>query len=170
MIRSTKGMDPRSPCHRIGGRGRGRTGARGGQRRRRRRDQRRRFPPVSPLGRRRGRGRRFGIYGTFPSLPPLVHPPFVFFELHNTSETLTTHTNPTPMSIFKSCAGKSSRLTKSPQAPRCRRGRRLPLKAQTSLNLEKFAPMWSRTQDLRCYRGSWSRTQDLRCYRGSCNH
>jgi hypothetical protein len=68
-----------------------------------------------------------------------------------------THANPTPGSIFEDCAGKSSRLTKSPQAPRCRRERRLPLKAQTPLNPEKFAP-------------TRSRTQDLRCYRGSCNH
>jgi hypothetical protein len=68
-----------------------------------------------------------------------------------------THANPTPRSIFEDCAGKSSRLTKSPQAPRCRRERRLPLKAQTPLNPEKFAP-------------TGSRTQDLRCYRGSCNH
>jgi hypothetical protein len=65
-----------------------------------------------------------------------------------------THANPTPRSIFEDCAGKSSRLTKSPQAPRCRRERRLPLKAQTSLKHEKCAPTGSRTQDLRCYRGS----------------
>jgi hypothetical protein len=45
----------------------------------------------------------------------------------------------------------------SPQTPRCRRERRLPLKAQTPLNHEKFAP-------------TGSRTQDLRCFRGSCNH
>jgi hypothetical protein len=32
-----------------------------------------------------------------------------------------THANPTSRSIFKDWAGKSSRLTKSPQAPRCRR-------------------------------------------------
>jgi hypothetical protein len=32
-----------------------------------------------------------------------------------------THANPTPRSIFECCVGKSSRLTKSPQAPRCRR-------------------------------------------------
>jgi hypothetical protein len=68
-----------------------------------------------------------------------------------------THANPTPRSIFEDCAGKSSRLTKSPQAPRCRGERRLPLKAQTPLNPEKFAP-------------TRSRTQDLRCYQGSCNH
>jgi hypothetical protein len=68
-----------------------------------------------------------------------------------------THANPTPRSIFEDCAGKSSRLTKSPQAPRCRRERRLPLKAQTPLNPEKFAP-------------TGSRTQNPRCYRGSCNH
>jgi hypothetical protein len=45
-------------------------------------------------------------------------------------------------------------LTKSPWAPRCRRERRLPLKAQTSLNPKKFnpTPTGSRTQDLRCYR------------------
>jgi hypothetical protein len=65
-----------------------------------------------------------------------------------------THANPTPRSIFEDCAGKSSRLTKSPHAPRCRRERRLPLKAQTPLNPEKFVPMRSRTQDLKCYRGS----------------
>jgi hypothetical protein len=68
-----------------------------------------------------------------------------------------THANPTLRSIFEDYAGKSSRLTKSPQAPRCQRERRLPLKAQTPLNPEKFAP-------------TGSRTQDLRCYRGSCNH
>jgi hypothetical protein len=68
-----------------------------------------------------------------------------------------THTNHTSRSIFEDGAGKSSRLTKSPQTSRCRRERRLPLKAQTPLNLEKFALTGSRTQDLRCY---W----------GSCNH
>jgi hypothetical protein len=68
-----------------------------------------------------------------------------------------THANPTPRSIFEDCAGKSSRLTKSPQTPRCRRERRLPLKEQTPLNPEKFAH-------------TGSRTQDLRCYRSSCNH
>jgi hypothetical protein len=41
-----------------------------------------------------------------------------------------THVNPTPRSIFEDCVGKSSRLAKSPQASRCRRERRLPLKAQ----------------------------------------
>jgi hypothetical protein len=65
-----------------------------------------------------------------------------------------THTNPTPRSIFEDCADKSSRLTKSPQTPRCRQERRLSLKAQTSLNPEKFAPTRSRIQDLRCYQGS----------------
>jgi hypothetical protein len=67
----------------------------------------------------------------------------IFFELHNffyfyrhsqhahTHQYEYTHANPTLRSIFKDCAGKSSRLTKSPQAPRCRRERRLPLKAQT---------------------------------------
>jgi hypothetical protein len=67
------------------------------------------------------------------------------------------YTTPTPTSIFEDCAGKSSRLTKSPQAHRCRRERRLSLKAQTPLNPEKFAP-------------TRSQTQDLRCYRGTCNH
>jgi hypothetical protein len=67
---------------------------------------------------------------------------------------MNTHTNPTPRSIFEDWVGKSSRLTKSPHAPRCRRERRLPLKAQTLLNFEKFAPTGSRTQDLRCYRDS----------------
>jgi hypothetical protein len=47
--------------------------------------------------------------------------------------------------------GKSSRLTKSPRAPHYRWERHLPLKAQTPLNPEKFAPTGSRTQDLRCY-------------------
>jgi hypothetical protein len=68
-----------------------------------------------------------------------------------------THANLTPMSIFEYYAGKSSRLTKSPQASRCLRERRLPLKAQTLLNPEKLAP-------------TGSRTQDLRCYQSSCNH
>jgi hypothetical protein len=78
---------------------------------------------------------------------------FLFFELHRTSETLT---NPIPRSIFEDCAGKSSILTKSPQAPRCRWERRLPIKAQTPLNPEKFTPTRSRTQDLRCYRDSYN--------------
>jgi hypothetical protein len=51
-----------------------------------------------------------------------------------------THANHTPRSIFEDCAGKSSRLTKSPQASRCRRERRLPLKAQTPLNPENSLP------------------------------
>jgi hypothetical protein len=34
---------------------------------------------------------------------------------------------------------------------RCRRERRLPLKAPTLLNSRKFAPTGSRTQNLRCY-------------------
>jgi hypothetical protein len=68
-----------------------------------------------------------------------------------------THANPTPKSIFEDCVGKSSRLTKSPQTPYCRRERHLPLKTQTPLNPKKFAH-------------TESRTQDLRCYRGSCNH
>jgi hypothetical protein len=57
------------------------------------------------------------------------------------------HANPTPRSIFEDCVGKSSRLTKSTQAPRCRRECSLPLKAQTPLNPEKFAPTESRIQD-----------------------
>jgi hypothetical protein len=102
-----------------------------------------------------------------------------FFELHSTSETLTTHTlipmntpaqtlplrpsskigptnsqrltkpNLTSKSIFEGWSDKSSRLTKSPQAPRCRREHRLPLKAQTLLNPEKFAPTESLSH--RCY-------------------
>ena len=36
-----------------------------------------------------------------------------------------THANPTLMSIFEDWAVKSSRLTKSPHAPRCQRERRL---------------------------------------------
>jgi hypothetical protein len=68
-----------------------------------------------------------------------------------------THANPILRSIFEDCAGKSSRLTKPPQAPRCRRERRLPLKAQTPLNPEKFAP-------------TGSRTHNLRYYQSSCNH
>jgi hypothetical protein len=67
-----------------------------------------------------------------------------------------THANHTPRSIFDDCAGKSSRLTKLPQAPRCRRERRLPLKVQTPLNHEKFAPTRSRTQDMRYYRSSYN--------------
>jgi hypothetical protein len=67
-----------------------------------------------------------------------------------------THTNSTLRSIFEDCAGKSSRLTKSPQAPRCRRERRLPLKAQTPLNPKKFALTGSRTQDLKCYWGMFN--------------
>jgi hypothetical protein len=57
-----------------------------------------------------------------------------------------------PRSIFEDCAGKLSRLTKSPQTSRCRREHRLPLKTQTPLIPEKFAPTGSQTQDLRCYR------------------
>jgi hypothetical protein len=51
-----------------------------------------------------------------------------------------THANPTPRSIFEDWVDKSLRLTKSPQASRCQRERRLPLKAQTLLNPEKFTP------------------------------
>jgi hypothetical protein len=79
-------------------------------------------------------------------------------DTHNARSPLWIHARkPYPSSIFEDCADKSSRLTKSPQAPRCRRERHLPLKAQMPLNPEKFAPT-----------GSW--TQNLRCYRGSCNH
>ena len=41
-----------------------------------------------------------------------------------------TYTNSTPIIIFKDWAGKSSRLTKSPQSSRCRQECRLPLNAQ----------------------------------------
>jgi hypothetical protein len=61
------------------------------------------------------------------------------------------HVNPTPRSIFEDCAGKSSKLTKSPQASRCRQEHRLPLKAQTPLNPEKFTFIRSRIQNLRYY-------------------
>ena len=64
----------------------------------------------------------------------------IFFRSHNTTPTLTMHehshsykhtyTNHIPMSIFENWAGKFSRLAKSPQAPRCRRERRLPLNTQ----------------------------------------
>jgi hypothetical protein len=61
-----------------------------------------------------------------------------FFELQNISEKRTypyeyMYANPTTRSIFEDRTGKSSRLTNSPEVPRCRRERRLPLKAQTSL-------------------------------------
>jgi hypothetical protein len=84
---------------------------------------------------------------------------FIFFyELHSTTQTLTmfnyiyllfanytvqsrqqhAHTRlvnahiqtPTPMIIFEDWVGKSSRLTKSPQASRCRQESHLPLKEQ----------------------------------------
>jgi len=41
-----------------------------------------------------------------------------------------TSANSNPMNIFKDWTGKSSRLTKSPQASRCRPKRRLLLKAR----------------------------------------
>jgi hypothetical protein len=69
---------------------------------------------------------------------------------------MNTHANP-PRSIFEDSAGKFSRLTKSPQTPRCRRERRQPLKAQTPSNPEKFVLTGSRTQDLRCYLDSCNR-------------
>jgi hypothetical protein len=65
-----------------------------------------------------------------------------------------THANPTPRSIFEDCAVKSSRLTKSPQALRCRRERRLPLKAQTPLHPKKFTSTGSRTK-------TWGATRAL---------
>jgi hypothetical protein len=115
--------------------------------------------PINELQKICSRKRRYSSHEITSWLWPFI---IFFCELHNTSETLTTHThpyeythaNPTPRSIFEDCAGKSSRLTKSPHATRCRREHRLPLKAQTLLNLEKFAPTGSRTQDLRSYRGS----------------
>jgi hypothetical protein len=63
------------------------------------------------------------------------------------------HANTTLRSIFKDCAAKSLRLTKSPQASCCRRGRRLPMKAQTPLNPEKSTPrgVEPRTWELLCY-------------------
>jgi hypothetical protein len=48
-----------------------------------------------------------------------------------------THANPTLRSIFGDYTDKSSRLTKSPHAPRCRR-----------VNPEKFAPTGSRNQEV----------------------
>jgi hypothetical protein len=49
---------------------------------------------------------------------------FVYYTIHRRHSQRThthpyeyTHANPTPRSIFEDCAGKSSRLTKSPQAP-----------------------------------------------------
>jgi hypothetical protein len=86
--------------------------------------------------------------GRLSSVPVLFFSKYTIHRRHSQR----THTHP-----YGDCAGKSTRLTKSPQAPRCQRERRLPLKAQTPLNPEKFAP-------------TRSRTQNLRCYRGSCNH
>ena len=68
---------------------------------------------------------------------PTYHLPiYIFFRLHSTTQTLTMHAhshpyehtyaNLTPMSIFEDRASKTSRLTKSPQASRYRRERRLP--------------------------------------------
>jgi hypothetical protein len=64
---------------------------------------------------------------------------------------------PYPRSIFEDWAVKSSRLSKSPQTSRYLRECRIPLKAQMSLNHEKFAL-------------AGSQTRDMRCYRDSCNH
>ena len=91
---------------------------------------------------------------------------YIFFRNIVQTQTLTNthahsslwiHTQPYLWAPPRDWAGKSSRLTKSPQALHCQRERRLPLKAQTPLNSRKFAPTGSRTQDLKCY---W----------GSCNH
>jgi hypothetical protein len=62
-----------------------------------------------------------------------------------------TRTQTLPLWSSSKTAGKSSRLTKSPQTPCCRWERRLPLKAQTPLNPEKFVLTGNRIQDLRCY-------------------
>jgi hypothetical protein len=69
---------------------------------------------------------------------------------------MNTRTQTIPLGASSTTAGKSSRLTKLPQAPRCRRERCLPLKVQTPLNHEKFAPTRSRTQDMRYYRSSYN--------------
>jgi hypothetical protein len=88
----------------------------------------------------------------------LIGGPFYFFnmlflELHSTTQTLTIHThihpcehmyaNPTPMSTSKGLSRQISRFTKSSLAPRCRQGRRLPLKAYIAplnprINPEKY--------------------------------
>ena len=62
------------------------------------------------------------------------------FRSHSTTPTLTIHAhshsyeyayaNSISMRIFENLADKFSRLKKSPQTPRCRRERRLPLNAQ----------------------------------------
>jgi hypothetical protein len=80
-------------------------------------------------------------------------------DTHNahTRNPMNTRANPTPRSIFKNWADKSSRSTKSPWAPHCWLQRCLPLKAQLPWNPEKFAPTGNRTQDLRCYRSSCNR-------------
>jgi hypothetical protein len=79
--------------------------------------------------------------------------PSYFFAMGHSQCTHThsyehTRVNPTPRSIFEAKIDK-----KSPQTSRYRRERRLPLKTQTSLNVEKFAPTGSQIQNLRCYRG-----------------
>jgi hypothetical protein len=97
----------------------------------------------------------------FPTLPFGLVSFFSNYTIHRRHSQRTrthlyeyTHANLTPRSIFEDRDVKFSRLTKSPQTSRYRGERRLPLKAQTPLNPEKFAPTRSRTQDLRCYRGS----------------
>jgi hypothetical protein len=84
---------------------------------------------------------------------PLSLPVFFFpnYTMHDRPpqrpHTHLSHANPT--------LGASSKTvpTNPPQAPRCRREHRLPLKAQTPLNPNKFALTRSQTQELRCYRG-----------------
>jgi hypothetical protein len=67
---------------------------------------------------------------TFTYLPRKEQFFFVNYTIHRRHSQHThthpyeyTHANPTPRSIFEDCAGKSSSLTKSPQALRCRRER-----------------------------------------------
>jgi hypothetical protein len=66
---------------------------------------------------------------------------FYIGDTHNVHTHPYEHTrvNPTPRNIFQDWADKSSRLTKSPEASRCRLERHLPLKAQAPLN-----PDWRR--------------------------
>jgi hypothetical protein len=81
-----------------------------------------------------------------------------FCELHNTSETQRTHThpyeyrhaNPTPRSILEDYR-QILKIAEVTTDASLSTGRRLPLKAQTPLNADKFAPTGSRTQELRCY-------------------
>jgi hypothetical protein len=59
-------------------------------------------------------------------------------------------TNPTPRSIFEDCR-QILKIAEVTTDASLSTGRRLPLKAQTPLNPDKFAPTGSRTQELRCY-------------------